>query len=112
MSIYYTLILFRCGPPVTFWCMRFEGKHSYFKNAACRVRCFRNITKTLATWHQKDLCYRFNKFSSSQLLKQTSDGPGTCMCKSSILGIKTESEKKNFKIKYVMAITFQNYMYM
>ena len=56
--------------------MRFEGKHSYFKNIARTVRCFKNIPKTLADWHQRETCYKFNMFCASQLLKQTKIGPG------------------------------------
>ena len=35
MHLYVHLIRF--GPPVRFWCMRFEGKHSYFKDLAHRI---------------------------------------------------------------------------
>lgn len=37
--------------------MRFEGKHNYFKDLAHRVKCFKNIAKTLATRHQHLMCY-------------------------------------------------------
>lgn len=38
--------------------MRFEAKHSYFKSLAQRVKCFKNIEKTLADHHQSLMsCY-------------------------------------------------------
>ena len=50
----------RCGPVCHFWSMRFESKHSYFKDVARRVKCFKNIPKTLATRHQQLMCYYLN----------------------------------------------------
>ena len=47
----------RFGPPSRYWCMRFEAKHSYFKSLAQRVKCFKNIAKTLADHQQNLMCY-------------------------------------------------------
>lgn len=35
----------------------FEAKHSYFKSLAHRVKCFKDIAKTLAHRHQTMICY-------------------------------------------------------
>ena len=60
--------------------MRFEGKHNYFKDMAHRVKCFKNIPKTLASRHQRLVCYQFAT-GHSTLFKETTFGPGTvCVC--------------------------------
>ena len=69
--------IYRYGPPVRFWCMRFEGKHNYFKDLAHRIKCFKNIPKTMAIRHQNLMCYHFGATSSrSPLFKDTIFGPG------------------------------------
>jgi len=45
--------------------MRFEGKHSYFKDLAQRVKCYKNIPKTLARRHQHMRSYTFGTASLS-----------------------------------------------
>ena len=62
----------RYGPLVRSWCMRFEGKHNYFKDLAHRVKCFKNIPKSLASRHQRLVCYQF----ASNNVKETLFGPG------------------------------------
>ena len=37
--------------------MHFEGKHSFFKNLASRIRNFKNIHLSLAKRHQAWACY-------------------------------------------------------
>ena len=51
-----------------YWCMRYEAKHSYFKDVAQKTKCFKNIPKSLAERHQSLLCYKF--FTSNVLLKE------------------------------------------
>lgn len=48
----------RCGPLVHIWCMRYESKHSYFKQLARITGNFKNIQKTLAYRHQRYMCYQ------------------------------------------------------
>ena len=48
----------RCGPLVKNWCMRFEGKHRYFKKMAQTLGNFKNIAKTVAIRHQRYMCYK------------------------------------------------------
>ncbi|XP_060064737.1 uncharacterized protein LOC132545086 [Ylistrum balloti] len=50
--IHYPEMIMNFGPVRTCWCMRFEAKHSYFKQLALRVRNFKNINATLAQRHQ------------------------------------------------------------
>ena len=66
----------RFGPLVHFWCMRFEGKHSYFKDLAQRVRCYKNIPKTLSRCHQHMMSYTFGtaSISTSPFGKDTTRG--------------------------------------
>ena len=67
----------RFGPPVRFWCMRFESKHNYFKDLAHRIKCFKNIPKTMAERHQEFLCYSLHcGDNSSPFMKETMVGPG------------------------------------
>lgn len=40
------------GPLVSLWTMRFEAKHSFFKQVARHINNFRNVTLSLATKHQ------------------------------------------------------------
>jgi len=40
------------GPLVQFRSFRFEGKHGYFKDLACRLKCRKNVLLTLAKKHQ------------------------------------------------------------
>ena len=72
--------MYRYGPLVRFWCMRFEGKHNYFKDLAHRLKCFKNISKTMAYRHQELVCYYVNSGSDcSPFCKESKTGPGTCM---------------------------------
>jgi len=46
--IHYPRCLAASGPPVRYWCMRFEARHKYFKDVAAQSHCYVNIGKTLA----------------------------------------------------------------
>lgn len=50
-------ILYRYGPLVRQWAMRFEARHKFFKQLASRLGNFINITHTLAVRHQQMQCY-------------------------------------------------------
>ncbi|KAK0150717.1 hypothetical protein N1851_008187 [Merluccius polli] len=60
------------GPVIHMWCMRYEGKHNYFKR---QLKSFKNITKTLAKKHQRFMAYSWESISSSKLTM----GPGRMM---------------------------------
>ena len=78
----YFHIMYRFGPLVRSWCMRFEGKHNYFKDLARRVRCYKNIPKTLASRHQHMMCYYFGTISDNgcPFGKNSTVGPCELLC--------------------------------
>ena len=45
-----------CGPLSRAWCMRYEGKHSFFRRTATLSHNFKNVEKTLASRHQQYMC--------------------------------------------------------
>ena len=49
-------IIFRFGPPRSYWCMRFEAKNCFFKDVIHGN--FKNIPYTLAFEHQLWLCHQ------------------------------------------------------
>lgn len=66
----------RCGPLVHLWCMRLEGKHNYFKDLAHRIKCFKNVLKTLAEHYQLTTCYNM---SCTDIFENNTDiGPSKC----------------------------------
>ncbi|KAL7877515.1 hypothetical protein SRHO_G00041580 [Serrasalmus rhombeus] len=53
--------MLRCfGPLVTVWTMRFEAKHSFFKNIVKHTRCFKNVPLTLASKHQMMIAFHIH----------------------------------------------------
>ena len=54
----YAMYVCRCGPLVRQWCMRYEAKHKYFKKIAQTLGNFINVPKTVATRHQRFMCYK------------------------------------------------------
>ncbi|RVE72780.1 hypothetical protein OJAV_G00041440 [Oryzias javanicus] len=60
---HYPAMILCFGPIVSFWTLRFESKHSYFKQVVRHTNCFKNITLSLATKHQ--LMMSYNIFSLS-----------------------------------------------
>jgi len=57
------------GPLVNYWSFRFESKHGYFKDITVRMKCRKNILKTLAKKHQYKHCLYLHD-SASYLHKQ------------------------------------------
>jgi hypothetical protein len=49
---HYPKSIVKHGPPIKNWCMRFEGKHRYFKQLAVRSLNFKNPLLTLTKRHQ------------------------------------------------------------
>ncbi|XP_064470255.1 uncharacterized protein LOC135384990 [Ornithodoros turicata] len=47
--VHYPRFIRLFGPPRMYWSMRFESKHSYFKNIAMKSKSFVNICKTMST---------------------------------------------------------------
>ncbi len=65
--VHYPRCIRLLGPLKSFWCMRFEAKHSYFKSLQRRIRNFINPPKTLATRHQQWQCNQFRSAGESFL---------------------------------------------
>ena len=54
------------GPLIRCWCMRFEGKHAYFKDLAKKIRNFKNLPFSLATRNQQMECADFIQMGENQ----------------------------------------------
>ena len=48
--------MIRYGPTQHHWCMRYEGKHGFFKRK--KYRNFKNLPYSMAKQHQLHMCYR------------------------------------------------------
>lgn len=55
----YPRCLIASGPPVRYWCMRFEARHKFFKDVASQSHCYVNISKTLAKRFQLSVAHNF-----------------------------------------------------
>ena len=94
--------VYRYGPLLRFWCMRFEGKHNFFKDIAHRVKGYKNIAKTMAERHQESACYSRNSSQvGSQYCKQSKTGPGI------ILGLDDHS-RNYFHLKFSSRFTCEH----
>lgn len=53
--------MIRCfGPLVALWTMRFEAKHSFFKQIVKHTSCFKNVPLTLASKYQLIIAFHIN----------------------------------------------------
>lgn len=50
--IHYPYMVERMGPPIYYWCMRFEGKHSFFVDLINKIKNYKNLPMTLSNRHQ------------------------------------------------------------
>jgi hypothetical protein len=57
----YAKVIEDYGPPTKYWCMRYEGKHAYFKQIAIRSNNYKNLSKTLSIRHQFRQCLFLSK---------------------------------------------------
>ncbi|KAK0151868.1 hypothetical protein N1851_006762 [Merluccius polli] len=64
LMIHYPRCIRKIGPLLHMWCMRFEGKHNFFKKS---VKNFKNITKTLVKKHQQQLAFHWENFYFQRL---------------------------------------------
>ena len=58
--IHHPRMIMLFGPLRLHWCMRYEGKHQYFKRMIRSVRNFVNVPKNLSKRHQLLQCYELN----------------------------------------------------
>lgn len=63
------------GPLNAVWTMRYEAKHSFFKQLQRQIKNTKNIPHTLSIRHQQWLCHEFRK-SGSRLLEVKLSGLG------------------------------------
>lgn len=49
------------GPLVQYWSFRYEGKHGYFKDITCRMKCRKNVLLSLAKRHQYYQCWHLQQ---------------------------------------------------
>ncbi|XP_046848514.1 uncharacterized protein LOC124442044 isoform X2 [Xenia sp. Carnegie-2017] len=59
--VHYPAHIYRFGPMIWSWCMRYEAKHSYFKRLASYLGNFTNVALSLAERHQTRSCYLRNQ---------------------------------------------------
>ncbi|XP_064464354.1 uncharacterized protein LOC135375612 [Ornithodoros turicata] len=79
--VHYPRFMRMYGPPRMFWSMRFESKHSYFKNIATKSKSFVNICKTMSNRGQLLQCY---EFSAPTFAKPLVAGTQKCMLSSEL----------------------------
>jgi hypothetical protein len=70
----YTRIIEENGPPIKYWCMRYEGAHLYFKRVAMQSYNFKNISKTLAKRQQLRQCFLLSKQKFLRTFDEGSSG--------------------------------------
>lgn len=78
------LLFYRCGPLSNMWCMRYEAKHSYFKQLARVLGNFKNIAKNLAEHHQLYMCYNVAN-ATTYLRSNPTYPPGNCFAMAGII---------------------------
>lgn len=74
--IHYSRLLLCYGPLRSLWCLRFEGKHQYFKQVASACKNFSNISSTLSNRHQHKQCW---ELSSVNMLGEYEKVAGCCV---------------------------------
>lgn len=72
---HYARLMQMYGPLRLLWCMRYEGKHQYFKKVAFNCRNFVNIASTLSRRHQFRQCW---EMSSHNMFQEFETVPGKC----------------------------------
>lgn len=50
-ALHYPVHILNYGPPVSYYCFRFEAKHSYFKKVIQHSKQFKIVLKSLAVRH-------------------------------------------------------------
>ncbi|CAF4557677.1 unnamed protein product [Rotaria socialis] len=67
----YSRVIGANGPATHFWCMRFEGKHLYFKQLAIRSLNFKNPAFTLIKRHQLRQCLMLSNKNYYNIFTET-----------------------------------------
>jgi len=82
--------------------MRYEAKHSYFKQLARVMGNFKNISKTLAGRHQHYMCYEMINPSSYMANRTTYTGGTVHVCTFILDQLYIQCTSTCTCIKYVM----------
>ena len=59
--VHYPYLIRLLGPLLAYWCMRYEAKHSYFKQLSRSIGNYINLPWTLANRHQLLMCKNFSE---------------------------------------------------
>lgn len=70
---HYSELIKLFGPLVGLWTMRFEAKHSFFKNVVKHSRCFKNVPFSLALKHQFMIGYHLSSPNIDKPVLEVSD---------------------------------------
>lgn len=62
--IHYAYLIRLLGPLTAYWCMRYEAKHSYFKQLSHAIGNFINLPFTLSKRHQQFQCKNMQECGS------------------------------------------------
>ena len=65
--IHYPDMIKKFGPLHSLWCIRYEGKHAYFKRRAKQIGNFINLPLTLAYRHELWMCQQIKSCTGSFL---------------------------------------------
>lgn len=63
------------GPLVHLWTMRFEAKHSFFKQVTRHTNCFKNVPRSLAVKHQLMISYHLKSSHEKGTLEVSTASP-------------------------------------
>lgn len=77
---HYPHLMKQFGPLIRFWTMRFESKHSYFKNVIRHTRNFKNVPKTCTErhqYHQSLMSTRTSRFHMTHIIEPKNDAKRT-----------------------------------
>ena len=84
------------------WCMRFEGKHNFFKKSVKKIK---NITKTLVKEHQHQLAFHWENF----YFKQFQFGPVKHVLTSNIEGSEVLRSCQTLNVSSVSTTSWVKY---
>ena len=91
--IHYPEMILKYGPLRSCWCMRFEAKHSYFKQISLRPGNYKNLPLTLAERHQNLQAYIGSSEKTKPMVEINS-----FMADSNLDTYSYELEQKGFNI--------------
>ncbi len=96
--VHYPEQIMNVGPMVRSWTIRYEAKLNFFKRASHIGNNFKNISYSLASRHQRWMCYELA--SKKLLVRPLECGPAKCNTGLSFLNDET-SEVKEGLVKVV-----------